>query len=201
MGFGSTRQNTPDWIECYLIDSVSHGEHLLRVAANILHQSNTHILSGLKGTLARGMFRPGKAPTTTPRHTKGLSPGVWLTQGKHPYPPHQRSSVPAAHRVSATSSRTGLGEITYMTSESSLCTNGVLLPNTQVQRVSLQTQEVLPPHPNIFGALQRQAAQSTKTLINSFIHFRIFKLLALLLYNYIMYISGHPYQTYRYLSL
>ena len=31
----------------------------------------------------------------------------------------------------------GLGETTYATSESSLCTNGVLLPITQVGRVSL----------------------------------------------------------------
>ena len=31
MGFGSIRQNTPDWIQYYLIDSVSPGEHLLRV--------------------------------------------------------------------------------------------------------------------------------------------------------------------------
>ena len=57
-----------------------------------------------KGTLARGMARPGKAPTSA----KELSPGVWLARGKHPHPVRPRSSVPAAHRVSVTSPRTGL---------------------------------------------------------------------------------------------
>ena len=52
--------------------------------------------------------RPGKVPTTAPQHTKGLSPGVWLARGNHPHPPHRRSSVPAAHRVSAIFPRTGL---------------------------------------------------------------------------------------------
>ena len=50
------------------------------------------------------MARPGKAPAST----KEISPGVWLARGKHLYPVHPRSSVPAAHRVSVTSPRTGL---------------------------------------------------------------------------------------------
>ena len=116
---------------------------------NILHQSNTHIWSGLKGTLARGMSRPGKAPKTAPRHTKGLSPGVWLARGEHPHPPH-RPEVLCPRGTQGFGNlpkdRPGFGETTYTTSESSLCINGVLLPNTQVGWVSLLTQEVLPPH-------------------------------------------------------
>ena len=117
----------------------------------------------------RGMPCPGKAPTTAPRHTKGLSPGVWLARGKHPQPPlgTQRGSYPGYDSPGESThirptggplprgtqgfgnlpkDRPGLGEATYTTSESSLCTNGVLLPNTQVGWVSLLTQEVLPPH-------------------------------------------------------
>ena len=136
------------------------------------------------------MSRPGKAPTTAPRHTNGLSPGVWLARGnthnhpsshkgalargmarpgKHPQPPlgTQRGSRPGYDSPGESThirpsevlclrgtqgfgnlpkDRPGLGETTYTTSESSLCTNGVLLPNTQIGRVSLLTQEVLPPH-------------------------------------------------------
>ena len=47
-----------------------------------------------KGTLAWGMSRPGKAPTSG---QKALSPGVWLARGKHPLPVRPKSSVPAAH--------------------------------------------------------------------------------------------------------
>ena len=52
--------------------------------------------SAHKGALGRGMSRPGEALTTAPRHTKGLSPGVWLARGKHPQPPlgTQRGSRP-----------------------------------------------------------------------------------------------------------
>ena len=70
----------------------------------LLLDYGVRLSSGLKGTIARGMSRPGKAPTSA----KELSPGVWLARGKHPHPVHPRLSVPAAHRVSVTSPRTGL---------------------------------------------------------------------------------------------
>ena len=109
--------------------------------------------SSHKGALARGMTRPGKAPTSAP-------PEVLCPRGTQGFGnlPRDRPGL-------------GLGETTYTTSESSLCTNGVLLPNTQVGWVSLLTQEVLPPH----SRLWRQAAQSTKNTNNSFIFFRIWK--------------------------
>ena len=93
---------------------------------NILHQSNTHISSGLKGTLTRDMAHPGKAPTSAP-------PEVLCPRGTQGF-----GNLPK--------DRPSLGETTNTTSESCLCTNRVLLPNTQVGRVSLLTQEVLPPH-------------------------------------------------------
>ena len=105
----------------------------------------TYISPSLKGTLARGMTRPGKAPTSA----KELSPGVWLARGKHPHPPHPRSSVPAAHRVSATSPRTGLASGKLPTRLPSLpcAPTGFyfLIQCTQVGRVSLLPQEVPPP--------------------------------------------------------
>ena len=125
--------------------------------------------SSHKGALAWGMSRPGKAPTTAPHHTKGLSPWVWHARGNHPQPPlgTQRGSGPGydspgeSTHIRPTGGPlspryTGFqqppqgpawpGETTYTTSKSSLYTNGVLLPNTQVGRVSLLTMEVLPPH-------------------------------------------------------
>ena len=82
--------------------------------------------SAHKGALARGMACPGKAPTSAP-------PEVLCPRGTQGF-----GNLPK--------DRPGLEETTYTTSESSLCTNGVLLPNTQVGQVSLRTQEVLPPH-------------------------------------------------------
>ena len=104
------------------------------------------------------MARPGKAPKSAP-------PEVLCPRGAQGF-----GNLPK--------DRPGLGETTYMTSESSLRTNGVLFPNTQVGRVSLLPQEV--------------------PLINSFTHFRIFKSLSPLLQYTIMYISGHLCLTYRY---
>ena len=118
-----------------------------------MHQFNTHIWSGQKGTLARGMSRPGKAPTTAPRHTKGrfargnthnrpsahkgaLAQGM-TRPGKAPISaPLEVLSSHGTHGFgNLPKDRPGLGETTYTTSEPSLCTNGVLLPNTQVGRV------------------------------------------------------------------
>ena len=71
------------------------------------------------------MSRPGKAPTSAP-------PEVLCPRGTQGF-----GNLPK--------DLPGLGETTYTTSESSLRTNGVLLPNTQVGRVSLLPQEVPPP--------------------------------------------------------
>ena len=63
--------------------------------------------------------------------------------------------------------RPGLGEKAYTTSEPSLFTNGVLLPNTQVGRVSLLntggSTSTLRGLCRILGDLWRQATQSTNT--------------------------------------
>ena len=69
--------------------------------------------------------------------------------------------------------RPGLGETAYTISEPSLLTNGVLLPNTQVGRVSLlntggSTHRTLP---NIGWPVE--AAQSTKYTNYTFILLRI----------------------------
>ena len=94
---------------------------------NVLPGEGTHNRpSAHKGALARGMARPGKAPISAP-------PEVLCPRGTQGF-----GNLP--------NDRPGLGETTYTTSESSLCINGVLRPNTQVGRVSLLTQEVLPPH-------------------------------------------------------
>ena len=61
-----------------------------------------------KGTLARGMSRPGKAPTSG-------SPEVLCPCGTQGF-----GNIPE--------DQPGLGEIPYMTTVSSLCTNGVLFP-------------------------------------------------------------------------
>ena len=98
------------------------------------------------------MARPGKAraPTTALHYqtadleTAGIQTGGIVRRRQHPHPtPATPTSAslevlsPTAHRVSATSPRTGLGETAYTTSDPSLCTNWILLPNTQVGRVSL----------------------------------------------------------------
>ena len=64
--------------------------------------------SAHKGALARGMARPGKTPTSVP-------PEVLCPRGTQGF-----GNLPK--------DRPGLGETTYTTSESSLCTNRVLLP-------------------------------------------------------------------------
>ena len=114
--------------------TITHGEHLLRVGPEYITsvqytyivRSKRHSRPGYvspgeitrnhpsshNGALARGMARPGKAPTSA----------------------HRRSSVPSGTQGfgNLPKDRHGLGETTYTTSESSLCTNGVLIPNTQV---------------------------------------------------------------------
>ena len=135
--------------------------------------------SSHKGALARGMTRPGKALTSAP-------PEVLCPRGTQGF-----GNLPKDRRG------LGRGETTYTTSESSLCTNGVLLPNTQVGWVSLLTQEVLSPHSGlcrILGGLWRQAAQSTKNTNNSFIFFPDMKIT--LIWDAIIYISGCIHRTY-----
>ena len=76
-----------------------------------------------------------------------------------------------------------LGETTYATSESSLCTNGVILPITQVGRMSLL--HTGGPHTGlcrILGGLCRQAAQSTNHTNYTFILLRIYQLFHLLIW-------------------
>ena len=92
------------------------------------------------------MARPGKAPTSGP-------PEVLCPRGAQGF-----GNLPK--------DRPGLGETTYTTSESSLRTNRVLFPNTQVGQGSHLLREVSPPHSAeyILCALLRQAPQSTKTL-------------------------------------
>ena len=71
------------------------------------------------------MARPGKVPTSGPPEV--LCPRS--TQGFGNLP----------------EDRPGLGETPYATTESSLCTNGVLFPNTQLGRVSHQLLVASPP--------------------------------------------------------
>ena len=74
-----------------------------------------------KGTLARGMARPGKAPTSG-------SPEVLCPRGTQDF-----------------GYRPGLGETPKTTTVSSLCTNGSYLLNTQVGRVYDLMQQDSPP--------------------------------------------------------
>ena len=147
------------------------------------------------GPLARGMSRPGKAPTSG---RKALSPGVCLARGKHPHPVRPRSSVPAAHRVSVTSPRTGLGETPYTTTVSSLWTNGVLSPQYPSSagvpsnaRGFTSTFRTLPNIQPIQCGLRKQAPQSTKSPIrlNSFPCIKNHSLHIIYMYNTI-YNSG-----------
>ena len=86
-------------------------------------------------TLSPGMSRPGKAPTSA---KKTLSPGVCLARGKHPHPVRPKSSVPVAHRVSVTSSRTGLasGKLPTRLRWLPCAPTGSYRLNTQVWQVS-----------------------------------------------------------------
>ena len=139
-----------------------------------------------------------RIPPTKAREV--LSSGVWLARGKHPLP--LRNSRPGKAPTSGPpevlcprgaqgfgnlpKDRPGLGETTYTTSESSLRTNGVLFPNTQVGWGSYLLREVSPPRSGlcriyILCGLLRQTPQSTKTLIHSFTLFRIFRSLSPLL--------------------
>ena len=112
------------------------------------------------------MACPGKVFTSA----KELPPGEWLARGKHPHPVHPRSSVPvrgAQGFGNLPKNRPGLGETTYTTSESSLRTNRVLFPNTQVGWGSHLLREVSPPRSKyILCGLLRQAPQSTKTALS-----------------------------------
>ena len=89
-----------------------------------------------ESTLNCPLHTKGPTSPTTPWHTKGRNTP---TTPQHPQPPHRRSSVPRGTQgfSNLPKDRPGLGETAYTTSEPSLCTNGVLLPNTQVGRVSL----------------------------------------------------------------
>ena len=71
---------------------------------------------------------------TNRRHTRRAE---LSNRRQHPHLPHRRSSAPPPPRGTQGFSnlpkdRPGLGETAYTTSEPSLCTNGVLIPNTQV---------------------------------------------------------------------
>ena len=80
--------------------------------------------------------------------------------------------------------------------------NGWVLPNTQVGRVSLLTQEVLPPgSTSTLRTLPIYWVACIDRLHNplkryNYTHFRIITILFLLPYNSTRSISGHPYQTY-----
>ena len=121
------------------------------------------------------MSRPGKAPTSG---QKALSPGVWLARGKHPLPVCPKSSVPAAHRFSVASPRTGLASEKLPTRlrRRPCAPTGWYILITQVGWVSHQLQEGSPPRrtlPNIRCGLWKQAPQSTESTMKLLIRFRL----------------------------
>ena len=110
-----------------------------------------------KGTLARGMARPGKAPTSgspevlRPRCTQGFD------------------NLPE--------DRPGLGETPYTTTASSLCTNGVVFPyypgRAGVPSSTRGFTSTFRTLPNIRCGLWKQAPQSTESTIKLLIRFRL----------------------------
>ena len=99
---------------------------------------NTQIWSGLKGTLARGKHPQPSSSHEGPEITNHPSAHEGAENTNRPSAPTTAPLSPAHTQgfSNLPKDRPGLGETAY-TSEPSLCTNGVLLPNTQVGRVSL----------------------------------------------------------------
>ena len=110
-----------------------------------------------KGTLARCMSRPRKAPTSG-------SPEVLRPRGTQGF-----CNIPK--------DRPGLGETPYTTTVSSLCTDGVLFPNypgrAGVPSNTRGFTSTFRTLPNILCGLRKQAPQSTKSPIISLIRFLV----------------------------
>ena len=100
-----------------------------------------------KGTLARGMSRSGKAPTSG-------SPEVLRPRGTQGF-----GNLPE--------DRPGLGETLYTTTVSSMCTNGVVFPyypgRAGVPSTTRGFTSTFRTLPNIWCGLWKQAPQSTKS--------------------------------------
>ena len=110
-----------------------------------------------KGTLAWGMARPGKAPTSG-------SP-----EDLHPRGTQGFGNLPE--------DRSGLGETPYTTTASSLCTNGVVFPyypgRVGVPSTTRGFTSTFRTLPNIWCGLWKQAPQSTESTIKLLIRFRL----------------------------